>query len=77
MPDVILKLKPAQMEEMIKSLDNEEKLRILKQLEDALWGYRLKTLISSLRKKARGRLSMREITREVEIVRKKMHESRR
>lgn len=77
MPDVILKLKPAQMEEMIKSLDDEEKLRILKQLEDALWGYRLRTLIGSLRKKARGKLSMREITKEVEIVRKQMHESRR
>jgi|GEM_PF-2371851 len=76
MPELVLELKENQIIEMVKRLKDAEKRKILEFLEDITWGKRFEELIRRLRRKAKGRLSLREITKEVEEVRMKRYESR-
>lgn len=76
MPELILKLNQEQIIEMIDSLKEKEKFSILKFLEEATWGKRFGELSAKLKKQAKGKISSKEILKEVELVRKKRYESR-
>lgn len=65
-----------EIKEAIKKLPLEQKLEILTNLEDELFAARFKSLLKGFRNSAKQYpLTLEEIEREVELVRKKRYES--
>lgn len=76
MVKLIFKLGTDQVIEMLQNLDAGAKIEIVKSLEDDVWGKRLDNLIKRLTQRAKGRVSLRQIIREVDEVRGKNYADR-
>jgi hypothetical protein len=73
MPNVKQKPSFRQAKQMVNSLGKEEQRRMLVFLENSLWSERLRRLIKSVKEKMPKRISMRDITVEVERVRSELY----
>lgn len=75
MSKVILDLNNKQVEKIVESLPMEEKLRLVRKLEQETWARRLDKVVQRIRKRFRENpLSDKEITRICEEVRRKRYE---
>ena len=71
-PSLILKIDKSQIVDLIEQLDYNDKIEVLDRIAKSTYIKRFKKLLSALRT---NELSLDDITREVEIVRKKKYEA--
>jgi len=75
-PDTISDNEMARIKKIVMNMPKERKLEILNILEEELFAARFEALLQEFREAARQYpLALEEITREVEAVREKEHES--
>lgn len=74
---VMLELKPNQIEEILERLSIQEKLRIIRKLENQTWAKRLDGVVTRIRKRLRQNpISDTEITQICEEARQKIYNGR-